>query len=204
MTECEKRLNRIKNQLTKIHDKIQTRVEYLCEDLQDTVQHRFKNHEKSKSHMYLCDGTNDFVANGSIHKELNTLVPKRSTSLDNLKVPGSPIDSFRKIKSSSKAFVKHLLHKKHFHKSTENDFVSRNLSASAMSLLETDVFTRDIPIILTAEYDNKNALPPSISTDLLSNDTVNYMVESKTLEDEELSESDVSNISDLSARFVVV
>lgn len=126
--ECEKKLNKLKNRLTKIHDKIQSKVDYLCEDLHEVVHHGFKSHVKNSSNLCLYERV--------CKNKLN--IHKKSTSLECLQIPDLSENCEYKIKffpNESKKI---------------NLIASAPFSKSAQSLLEFNSFAKnDIPIITT-------------------------------------------------------
>lgn len=128
--ECEKKINKIKSRLTKIHDKIQSKVDYFCDDLHDVVHHGFKNHVKNSSTVCLYQ---------KIYKnKLNIDLQKRSSSMECLKTPDLSEGCEYKINYSPNELSK------------INFITAAPLSKSAQSLLESDNYHKnDIPIIIT-------------------------------------------------------
>lgn len=143
----ESKMQRVKNRLTKMHDKLQSRVEDIYEDIQETVHLASPKVNKFVSHLSKSDKLKKSESTESINARI-AIMPEssveRSTSLEDFK-KGPMEEPWQRFGLSSKIkTVKQMLKRSSADVNDETENSELKLSNSEISLLKKELFTIEI------------------------------------------------------------
>lgn len=140
----ESKMQRVKNRLTKMHDKLQSRVEDIYEDIQETVHLASPKVNKFVSHLSKSDKLKKSESSETISARYfvkpESAVVERSTSLEDFQ-KGPMEEPWQKLRLSSKIkILKQMLKRSSAEVNDETEESELKLSISEINLLKKELF----------------------------------------------------------------
>lgn len=142
----ESKMQRVKNRITKMHDKLQSRVEDIYEDIQETVHlasprvNRFVSHLSKSDKIKKSESSETISARYVVKPESSV---ERSTSLEDFQ-RGTIEEPWQKLRLSSKIkILKQMLKKSSAEVNNEAEESDLKLSTSEINLLKKELFANE-------------------------------------------------------------